>query len=84
VKLRSYRINLSFECAACLSTDAGHKSGFVGCDVRFRDCERLYMDAYMDASDFARETLCDGVGTAATLYSAFFPELNSAGPDEIR
>jgi hypothetical protein len=42
------------------------------------------MDAYMDASDFARETLCDGVGTAATLYSAFFPELNSAGPDEIR
>ena len=42
------------------------------------------MDAYMDASDFARETLCDGVGTAATLYSAFSAELNSAGPDEIR
>jgi hypothetical protein len=42
------------------------------------------MDAYMDASDFARETLCDGLGTAAVLYSAFFAKLNSAGPDEIR
>ena len=39
---------------------------------------------YMGASDFARETLCDGVGTAAALYSAFFAELDSAGPDEIR
>jgi hypothetical protein len=37
----------------------------------------------MDASDFARETLCDGVGTAAALYSAFCAELDSAGPDEI-
>jgi hypothetical protein len=42
------------------------------------------MDAYMDASDFARETLCDGVGTVAALYSAFYAELDSAGPDEIR
>jgi hypothetical protein len=38
----------------------------------------------MDASDFARETLCDGVGTAAPLYSALYVELESAGPDEIR
>jgi hypothetical protein len=43
-----------------------------------------YMDAYMDASDFARETLCDSIGTVAALYSAFFAELDSAGPDEIR
>jgi hypothetical protein len=38
----------------------------------------------MDASDFARETLCDGVGRAAPLYSALRAELESAGPDEIR
>jgi len=44
----------------------------------------VYMDAYMDASDFARETLCDGVGTAAPLYSAFCVERSSTGPDEIR
>jgi hypothetical protein len=67
------------------SADRGASSDIcTSFSTAFQSRERPYMDAYMDASDFARETLCDGVGTAAALYSAFSVEHSSTGPDEIR
>jgi hypothetical protein len=43
-----------------------------------------YMDAYMDASDFARETLSNGVGAGCSLIQPSVQSLALLAPDEIR